>query len=445
MSLMFHALSTVAAASTTVSGMNKAGLGRHRNFRQLWIAETATQMGTATGQIALPFVAVVTLHSSTLQVGLLTSFEYLAFLLVSLPVGAWVDRIPRRPVLLVSDISRAVLLGSIPLAVHFKFVSIIYLYIIAFIVGIFTVFFDTAYQSYLPYLVEDHQLVEGNSKLEASRAIAQVSGPGIGGFLIQWLTAPIALLVDSVSFLGSAFFLGRISVREVRSEPKADRHLGREITEGLRFVSGNRPLRAIVSTSTLWNLFGTINTSLLLLLLSRDVGLSAGKIGLIFSGTGLGALLGALLANRVSGRLGQGPTVVWSTAVGTVAGLGIPEMQRDWRLWVGILALTVNLCALVVYNITQVSYRQQLCPPEMQGRMNSTIKCVVLGAMPLGALAGGTLGQAFGIRHALWIGSIGSLSAVLPVYFSPLRRLGRSPVVPVRPDTEFDVAGAKSE
>lgn len=401
--------------------MNWGGLLRHRDFRQLWTAETATQLGTATSQIALPLVAVVTLGSSTLEVGLLTSFEYVAFLLVSLPAGAWVDRVARRPVLLVSDLGRALLLGSVPLMAWLDLLSIGYLYFVATVVSVFTVFFDSAYQSYLPYLVSGSQLVEGNSKLEASRAVARISGPGIGGLLVQWLTAPVALLVDAVSFVTSASFLARIRAREPRSAPRPDRHLGREIAEGLRFVAGHRSLRAIVATSTLWNLFGTMGTSLQILFFSRELGISAGWIGLIFSAGSVGGLLAALLATRIARWLGQTRTILWSTAIGTVAALGIPEMRRDWTLWIGIAALVINLFALVVYNITQLSYRQRLCPPKMLGRMSSTIQFVVLGSMPLGALAGGLLGQAYGIREALWIGAIGSLAAIVPVWRSPLR------------------------
>src|SRR5690242_13395631 len=210
------------------------------DFRRLWIGETVSQFGTMISLLALPLVAILYLHATTFEVGLLTMLDSIAFLLVGLPAGAWVDRMRFRWVLIVNDVTRAVALGSIPLAQLLGVLTIGQMYVVAFVVSVSTVFFDVAYQSYLPALVDREALVEGNSKLQASESVSQIAGPGLGGLLIQALTAPYAVLVDALSFLWSAAWVGRIRMRPPKPERKPNRHLGREIAEGLKFVVGNR-------------------------------------------------------------------------------------------------------------------------------------------------------------------------------------------------------------
>jgi MFS family permease len=399
----------------------RGGLWHHLDFRRLWIGETVSQFGTMISQLALPLVAILIVHASTFEVGLLTAFESLAFLVVGLPAGAWVDRMRFRSVLIVNDIVRAAAIGSIPAAQALGVLSIGQLYVVALLTGVSTVFFDVAYQSYLPELVDRKLLVEGNAKLQASESVAQVAGPSVGGLLIQALTAPYAIVVDAVSFLWSAAWVAAIKVRPPKPERKPDRHLGREILEGLRFVIGNRMLRSIAMCTGSANLFSSVAFAVYYVLLARELHLSAGIIGLISSTSAIGGLLGSLAATRIAARFGQGPTIWLSVLIGGPMSFVVPFVHRDWTLVLLAASQVVWWGSVVVYNITQVSFRQGLCPPALLGRMNATMRFLVWGTMPLGGLIGGVLGSVIGVRHTLFVVAIGQCLVFLPVYLSPLR------------------------
>jgi MFS family permease len=405
----------------------RGGLWHHLDFRRLWIGETVSQFGTMVSQLALPLVAILVVHASTFEVGLLTTFETAAFLLVGLPAGAWVDRMRFRTVLIVNDLIRAVALGSVPLAQALHALSIEQLYAVALVTGVSTVFFDVAYQSYLPQLVDRDALVEGNAKLQASESVSQIAGPSAGGALIQALTAPYAVLVDAASFLWSAGWVAAITSRPPKPERKPDRHLGREIKEGLSFVLRNRMLRSIAMCTGSANLFNTIGFAVFYVLLARDLHLSPGYIGLIMSTAAIGGLIGSLAASRIAARLGQGPTIWISIAVSLPTGFVAPFVHRDWTLYLLAAAFILFWATTVVYNITQVSFRQGLCPPDLLGRMNATMRFLVWGTMPLGGVIGGALGAAIGVRATLLVAAIGGCVAVVPVFFSPLRRMRELP------------------
>jgi hypothetical protein len=281
----------------------RGGLWHHLEFRRLWIGETVSQFGTMISLLALPLVAILYLHATTFEVGLLTMLESIAFLLVGLPAGAWVDRMRFRWVLIVNDLIRAAALGSIPLAHLLDVLTIGQMYIVSFVVSVSTVFFDVAYQSYLPALVDRDALVEGNSKLQASESVSQIAGPGLGGLLIQALTAPYAVLVDALSFVWSAMWVGAIRARPPKPERKPDRHLGREIMEGLKFVIGNRLLRSIAMCTGLFNLFSSMIAAVILVLFARELHLSAGVIGVLLSISAVGGLIGSFVANRFAHRV----------------------------------------------------------------------------------------------------------------------------------------------
>jgi MFS family permease len=405
----------------------RGGLWHHLDFRRLWIGETVSQFGTMVSQLALPLVAILVVHASTFEVGLLTAFETVAFLLVGLPAGAWVDRMRFRTVLIVNDLIRAVALGSIPLAQAIGALTIGQLYVVALLTGVSTVFFDVAYQSYLPELVDRSALVDGNAKLQASESVSQIAGPSVGGLLIQAITAPYAVLVDAASFLWSAAWVSAIKARPAKPQRKPDRHLGREIKEGLSFVIGNPMLRAIAMCTGSSNLFNAVYFAVFYVLLARDLDVSPGLIGLIMSTSAIGGLVGSLLAARIAARLGQGPTIWISILVAAPTSFVAPFIHRDWTLLLLAVAQILFWGTVVVYNITQVSFRQGLCPPELLGRMNATMRFLVWGTMPLGGLLGGVLGSTIGVRPTLLVAAIGSVLPVLPVFFSPLRRLRELP------------------
>jgi MFS family permease len=407
----------------TVSG----GLWKHLDFRRLWIGETVSQFGTMVSGLALPLVAILIVHASTFEVGLLTGFQTVGFLIVGLPAGAWVDRMRFRRVLIVNDLIRAAALGSIPAVAAFHHLTVVQLDVVAVVSGVSTVFFDVAYQSYLPQLVGRDAIVEGNAKLQASESVSQVAGPSLGGLLIQAVTAPYAVVVDALSFLWSASWVAAIKVRPPRPTRAPDAHLGHEIGQGLRFVVGNRMLRSIAMSTGSSNLFSSMEGAVIYVLLARELHLPAGAIGALTSVSAVGGFLGSVLATRLAKRLGQGPAIwISAAAIGPMAFVA-PFLHRNWTLGLYAAAQLVMWLGVVVYNITQVSFRQGLCPPELLGRMNATMRFLVWGTMPLGALIGGVLGSAIGVRDTLLVAAIGSCLAFVPVFFSPLRRMRELP------------------
>lgn len=407
------------------------GLWRHPDFIRLWSAETVSRFGSEVSGLALPLAAIIVLHASTFEVAALSMVEFLPFILVTLPAGVWVDRLRRRPILVLADVARAVLLVSIPIAYGFDALTIWQLYAVGFFVGTFTVFFDVAYQSYLPSLVDRRRLIDGNSKLEISRSTSQIAGPGLAGLLVGWLTAPVAILVDAASFIGSALFLFRIRREEKpiqRSEDAPARRMRTEVAEGLRYVIAHPYLRHIAGSTATFNFFGSFLGAIALVYAVRVLGLSPQFIGLMLTVSNVGPLIGALTANKFSSRFGVGPTIVGSTAVAGPMFLSIPLAPHGTAA-IAVIgpAFALGGLANVVYNVTQVSLRQAMCPERMQGRMNSVMRFLVWGTIPLGALLAGTLASQIGLRPTLFVGAAGCCLPFLFVLLSPVRSVREMP------------------
>jgi MFS family permease len=405
------------------------GLWRHPDFLKLWSAETVSQFGTQISLLALPLAAIDVVHASAFEVAVLATAEYLPFLLVSLPAGVWVDRLRRRPILVAGDVARAGLLASVPIAYAFDALTIWQLYGVGFFVGIATVFFDVAYQSYLPSLVERNQLVDGNAKLEISRSAAQIGGPGLAGLLVDLLKAPTAILFDAFSFLGSALFLFRI--RKAEPSPQAEgvrRRMRDELREGLAYVFKHPYLKSIAACTALFNFFGNFIWAVLLVYARRELNLSPLSIGIAFMLGNIGPLLAAFTANRIAIRFGIGPTIVGTAILGGPMFLLIP-FAPPGNAAIVILAgaFIVGGFMGVVYNVTQVSLRQAITPERIQGRMNSVMRFIVWGVIPLGALVGGVLTTWIGLKETLIVGGIGTCLPFLPVLLSPVRGLREIP------------------
>lgn len=397
-----------------------SSLLRNRDFRQLFYCDSVSQFGTQVSQLALPLVAIIVLHASAFQVGSLSALQFIGALLIGLPAGAWVDRWRRRRVLIAGDLGRAIAFASVPVAWWSGWLTMAQLYLVAVLVGLCTVFFDVAYQSYLPSLVGREQLAEGNARLEAVRNVSLVGGPSAAGGIVAMIGAPAAIAVDAVSFVLSALFVGRIQMREEQVARPVTR-LRREIADGLRFVFANASLRSILVGSSVYNLFGGMVSAMVIVLMARDLGMSPAFIGLAFSITAVGALLGALVMRPIAARFGYGPTVWLALAVTGPFGLLLPLADRGWRLWIAVAGYSVVWFGTTVYNIAQLSLRQALTPGPMLGRMNASIRSLVIGMTPLGNVVGGGLAQTFGVRTALWVGSIGVATSFLPAFLSPLR------------------------
>jgi MFS family permease len=404
-----------------------AGLWRHHDFRQLWAAETVSQVGTQVTLVALPLLAVTQLDATPFQMGVLTALETLAFLVVGLPAGAWVDRWRRRRVLVTADLVRAVAIGSVPLAHLLGVLTLEQLYGVALVAGTATVFFDVGYQSYLPVLVERGQIVDGNSKLEASRAVAQVAGPGLTGALVRVLGAPALIAVDAASYLLSALFLGRIRTPDVVPDRAARRPLRTEVAEGLSFVVRHPLLRRMVACTGLANLAGSATGALLVLYAIRELGLSESVVGLVFSVGAVGGILGALSAARISRALGEGRTIPLAALGFAAAATAVPLASVGPPVPVLLGGWFLESFAVIVYNVTQVSFRQRLCPPRLLGRMNASVRFIVFGTMPVGGFLGGVVGTWLGLVPALWIAVAVAFLAAVPVVASPLMRMRELP------------------
>jgi MFS family permease len=408
------------------------GLIRHRDFVKLWTAETISQFGTQVSLLALPVIAAVILEVSPFEFGLLATIEFLPFILLSLPAGVWVDRLRRRPILIAADIGRGLALLSIPIAFAMDALTIYQLYVVGFINGCLTVFFDVAYQSYLPALVDRDDILEGNAKLEISRSAAQIAGPGVSGILIGAVTAPFAILLDAISFVVSGLFVLLIRKPEPRPERPAAADgsspgMRKEIAEGLRYVLGHRYLKNIAACTGTSNLFGNIANGILILYLVRTFEFSPEMLGITFSVGAVGFLLGAVTANRIGRRLGVGPAILWSAVIFGPAFLPIALAPRELAIPFVAAGMFVFGFAGAVYNINQVSLRQAITPLSMQGRMNATMRFIVWGTIPIGAILGGFLGGTIGLHATIWVGTIGSLFSFLPILFSSVREIREMP------------------
>ena len=405
----------------------RGGLWRHGDFLRLWAAQTVSQFGSQISGIAVPLVAILTLDSSAFSVAMLGAVEMLPFLLIALPAGVWVDRLPRRPILIAGDLGRAVALGSIPLAWALGVLTIWQLYVVGFVVGVFTVFFDVAYQSFLPSLVSRGELVEGNSKLEVSRSTAQIGGPGMGGVLVGAITAPYAIAADAVSFVWSGLLVLRIRGREEPVVPTEARSMKRELIEGVRYILGDRRWRAISLYVSTVNFCWAVAFSILLVYAVRDLHLSAGTIGLIFALGNLGSLVGAVLSGRVSRRLGIGRTIVLSGALSGFASLLVPLAPKDNPIPFLVASQVGVAAGIVLYNVTAISLMQALTPPRLLGRMNASRRWIVWGTIPLGSLVGGVLASTAGLRETLFAGSIAASLCFLFLLAEPLRTIKQLP------------------
>jgi MFS family permease len=412
-----------------------ASLIRSADFLRLWTAETISQFGSQISGLAIPLIAATVLQVSPFEFGLLSTIQFLPFILLSLPAGVWVDRLRRRPILIVGDVGRAIALATIPIAFALDVLTIWQLYAVGFVVGCLTVFFDVAYQSYLPALVERSQLVEGNAKLEISRSAAAVIGPGLTGVVVGVIGAATAVAFDALSFAGSAFFIWRIRREEPdprmtdTGEPiRRGPGMRQEAAAGLRYVLGNRYLRSIAACTATTNLFFNIGGAILILYAVDDVGLGPAAIGIVFSVGALGFLAGAFLANRIAARIGVGPTIVIGAFLGFPAALLIALAPAAYAIPLFIVAFAMEGLAQVIYNVNQVSFRQAITPTRIQGRMNASMRFIVWGTIPVGALIGGALGGIIGLHATIWVSAVGLLVPFLIILVGPVRSIGAMPV-----------------
>ena len=405
-------------------------LWHHRDFMKMWTGQTISQFGSSISQLAIPWLAAVDLHASPLAFSLLGVLGFLPFILFALPAGVWVDRLRRRQILIVGDSARAVLLMLIPVLWFAGVLEIWHLLVLEFVIGIFTVFFDVAYQSYLPALIEREHLVDGNSKLQVTVGIAQVGGPSLAGGLIGAITAPYAILVDSMSFVISSVFMIRMRHRENLPRQDTDEPRPRmwpQVKEGLAWVVGHRNLRAIAGCTGTSNFCSSLMFAIVILYMVRVLHLSAFEAGAVFAVGSAGSIVGALFANRLGLRLGLGTAIVLTAVIFSFGGLAYPLAPKSFPLPLLMVGQLLFGFSAIAYNILQVSYRQAITPERLQGRMNAAMRWIVWGTIPLGTLAGGAIAQAATLHTALWVGALLGTPTFLWVLLSPLRSVREIP------------------
>jgi MFS family permease len=431
------------AYGTAIGGTRRSrgGLLRDRDFRLLWAGQTVSDLGTAVSVIVLPLIAVVYLDASALQVGLLSALQWLPWLLIGLPAGVLVDRSRKRPLLIWCDVARTVLMGSIPVAAALDALTIGHLFAVAAATGLATVIFQVAYQSYLPTLIARDDLTEGNAKLQGSQAAAGVIGPGIGGLLVEAFRAPFALVADAVSYLVSVLALLGIADREPAPERPEHRSLRREIAEGARFVRADPLLRVMTISPALGNFFYIGYEAIVVLFLVRSVHLRPGLVGVLLALVGVGAVIGAAVARPVARRVGTARALWLGFAVTAPFSLLIPLTTRGPGVLFFVFGNVIMLTGVLIYNVTIGSFRQAYCPPNLLGRIVATMRFVLFGSMPLGALFGGILAAVLGPRTAVLVLMLGNLVPVLVLLSSPLRRMRD---LPAQPPETFTSAGSST-
>ncbi len=398
------------------------GLHRHRDFRLLWGGEAVSDLGTAVSGVVLPLVAVVYLHASALAVGALAAAEWLPWLLVGLPAGVWVDRSRCRPLMITCDLVRLVAIGTVPLAAALGGLDLAQLFAVALITGLATVVFQVAYQAYLPALVDAGELPEANAKLQGTHAVAEVVGPGLGGLLVQAFRAPYALVADALSYAVSAVALLRVGIREAPHEP-APRNLRREIAEGTRYVRADPLLRVMTIAPALANLFFTGFSAIEVLFLVRSVHLSPASVGALIGLVGLGSVIGAAAARPIGRRIGTARAAWLATTLTAPFGLLIAATTRGPGLICFVAGALPLYVGILVYNVTIAAFRQTYCAPRVLGRVVATMRFVLFGVVPLGAICGGLLAAALGARAAVFVLLLGNVTPGLVLTASPLRRM----------------------
>jgi len=393
----------------------RTGLRWHPAFMRLWVGQSISLLGSRVTIIALPLTAVYALHATAFEMGVLTAAGSLAYLLVGLPAGVWVDRLPRRPVMIVADLGRAILLTSIPIASILGLLSMGQLYLVALLVGVLTVFFDVAYQSLLPSVVRTDQLLEANSKLQVSESVTQVAGPGVGGGLVQLLGVPVAIAADAVSFIVSALSLLLVRAREPAPSGAESRNLGREIQVGLATVLRTPSLRALAGAGVTFNLFDNVLFAVYVLYMTRTLHFQSALVGLIFGLGGVGGLVGAVIAERATTRFGHRGVMLGGIGIAAAGELMIVGARDPILVAVIILlaAETMVEFGATLYGIDAASFRQATVPASLQGRVTATMRVISWGVGSLGALAGGVLGGAIGARPTVLIAGIGTLFSIL--------------------------------
>jgi MFS family permease len=398
---------------------------RQPEFLKLWAAQSISQLGDQVTLLALPLVAVLTLDASAAQMGFLVAAELMPHLLFSLFAGVWIERSRRRRrLMIVADLARALLLASVPLAAAFDVLSFPQLYAVAFAAGTFAVMFDISWPTLFVAVVPRRDVVDANSKMSLSRALSFVVGPSVAGFLVQALTAPVTLLVDAFSFLGSALFLTRLRAQEPPVE-EDDNGVLRSLRDGMRFVLRDELIRSNLACAATVNLFNYVFHAIFILYATRELGVAPGTLGIALGAGAVGGILGALIAPRLERLIGIGRSVVLGSVLFPAPLIVVPIASGS-ELQLGLMlgaAEFLSSVGVMIFDVSAASMLYLRTPDRIRARAVGTLRFVNYGIRPVGALLGGALGTALGLQTTLWIGVLGALLGVVWLFFSPIPRL----------------------
>jgi MFS family permease len=408
-----------SAVPPAVNG-RRPGLWRQRNFALFWTGESISEVGNSVTVIVVPLVAIDTLHTSTFIVTLLTAMAWIPWVIIGVPAGAWIDRLPLRPVMLACDAISLAVYASVPVAAWCGVLTVAQLIAVALIAGSATVFFSSAYQVLLPGIVDEADLTEGNAKLMGSQAIAQIGGPGLGGLLAQAAGPVGGLLADAISF--GVSFCCLTALRAPRDRRSGAPAAG-GMLDGLRFAWQDPYLRAMTAFSSLANLALTGVDALLVVFLVRTIGLSSAAAGLVMASLGVGGVLGALAARPLGRRFGTARAMLIAVAGGLCFALLLPLADKGPRLAFASIAMMCAGCVIVIGNVIVDSFMQAYVPPDIFGRVTSATRAVGFAMMPVGALLAGALATVLGVRGTLWILTALIAASGLIYVLTPMRHL----------------------
>lgn len=384
----------------------RGDLLRHADFLNVWTAETISHFGAQISLFAVPLIAAVSLGASPLQMGVLAAAGRVPQLLLGFIAGAWVDRLPRRPIMIAANVGRMIVTAMIPVAALTGNLTFAVLLTVAILTGAQSVFFNAAWGALLPGLVGKSRLTDATSKLMGSASLAQVLGPALGGVIVGWIGGPQAMWISVVTFAASAWFLHRVRARELRPERSTSAtSMWSEVRDGLVELWREPVVRALVNSDIVINFGGAVFNAVYILFLANELGLGSQAIGLVFASGGIGALLGAAFAPRVAARFGVGPSILWSAVAFGLGNLPVPLAFyfQDIALPAIVLSEFVAWFSLMIFNVNRFALRQVMTADHLLGRIGASSATLTSSAILFGALAGGVLGEILGVHAALYV------------------------------------------